>query len=162
MKYPEIRPNIQSGDLLAFTHKEWLSIYDLQVQAVRIFTESEYSHVAIAWVVGGRVFVLESVEPKVRIFPLSKLTPFYWIPTDHGLSQEAEEFALSHVGEPYSKLECIKAYFQPLDDNGKWECAKYVHAVMSKNGIDLGDKLTPAAIVESAEKLGFPVYLVQP
>ena len=80
-KYSEYRDQIKSGDLLAWSHRGFRSWHDFKVQAVRLFTQSEYSHVGIAWVVGGRVFVIEAVEPRVRIFPLSKLGEY---PTKSG------------------------------------------------------------------------------
>jgi hypothetical protein len=97
-KYSEIRSQIKSGDLLAFRHEGWKSWHDFKVQLVRMFTRSEYSHVAVAWVVGERVMVVEAVEPCVRIFPLSKLGSFYWIPLNAPWKKETEEKALSYVG----------------------------------------------------------------
>ena len=42
-----------------------------------MFTRSTYAHVGLAWVIGGRVFVLEAVKPRLRIYPLSKYANFY-------------------------------------------------------------------------------------
>ena len=53
MKYINFRENIVSGDLLAWTHHGWNSWYNFQIQMVRAFTQSEYSHVGIAWCTGG-------------------------------------------------------------------------------------------------------------
>jgi hypothetical protein len=57
MKYEAAREKVKSGDLLAWSHRGWRSWYDIQIQLVRFFTQSEYSHVGIAWVVGGRVHI---------------------------------------------------------------------------------------------------------
>jgi hypothetical protein len=152
MKYTDVRPQIRSGDLLAWSHGGWASWHDWQVQGVRVFTRSEYSHVAIAWVVGGRVFVIESVVGGIRIFPLSRLLPFYRLNMNATWAIETEEYALAHIGEPYSKLECIQAYFEPLKLDGHWECAKWVMAVLKMDGIDLGDKATPSDVVQAAMK----------
>ena len=72
MSYLSKRQEFKSGDLFATTHKSWKTFYDLLVQGVRIGTQSEYAHVGILWCIGGRVFVVESVSPYVRITPLSK------------------------------------------------------------------------------------------
>ena len=79
--YANIRQHIKSGDLLAWSHRApwWASLRDCKIALVRLFTRSEYCHVGIAWVLGGRVFVIEAVKPEVRIYPLSKLAPFYWV-----------------------------------------------------------------------------------
>ncbi len=160
--YDEIRPDIQSGDLVAWSHRELASWYDVQIQLVRVFTRSEFSHVGTAWRIGGRLFVLESVVGGVRIFPLSRLTPFYWLPMSRPWLPEAEEFALAHLGEPYSKLECIEAFFEPLTESGRWQCAKYTRAVQKANGVDLGDRDTPSDIVrEAMKRYNVPLFLVE-
>lgn len=150
MKYDAARQQIKSGDLLAWSHRGLSSWYDLQIQIVRMFTRSEYSHVGIAWVIGGRVFVIESVSGGIRIFPLSRLTPFYLLQFEKPWSTEAEEYALAHIGDPYSKLECIRAFFEPLTIDGHWQCAKWAKAVLAKIGIDLGTSAIPADLVREA------------
>lgn len=168
MNYSEARPSIQSGDILAWSHYDWSSWYDLQVQGVRIGTESEYCHVALARVMDGRVWCLESVEPLVRCVPLSNLIEhgFYWIPMGRQMSEVELEFAYSKVAiARYSKLEAIKAQMsaalQSHDDN-VMECAKYVRACCSRSGLEVGMRDTPAAVVRGAQDMGCPVYFVQP
>jgi hypothetical protein len=153
-KYQEIRPEIRSGDLFAWSHTSWKSWYDIKIQAVRLFTQSEYCHVGIAWVIGGRVFALEAVQPKVRIFPLSKLTPFYWLPMNAPWDPKTEEYALSIIGEPYSQEQAVAAFINMLKTgkDANWQCAEYVHEVLKTDGIDLGKKATPNAIVLAAQE----------
>ena len=160
MKYEEARPLIKSGDLLAWTHKPWSSLYDLKIQLVRFFTRSEYSHVAIAWVIGERVFVIEAVIPLIRIYPLSKLGNFYWLPMDVKWNKETEALALSKIGERYSTFDAIKAYFTKLEYDSRWECAEFVAKVLEYEGIDLGTEYIPSLIVEKAMLLGKPLNLV--
>lgn len=152
MKYTDFRENIVSGDLLAWTHKGWNSWYNFQIQMVRAFTQSEYAHVGIAWVAAGRVFVLEAVVPFVRIYPLSMCENFYYLGMHKELSPEAEEFALSQIGELYSKRMCFKAFFGMVKggDSGKWQCAKYANEVLKANGIDYGNAFTPNTLVQAA------------
>ena len=109
MRYAAARRRIRSGDLLAWSHRGWGSWYDLQIQAVRMFTRSEYCHVGLAWNVGGRMFVLEAVSAGVRIFPLSRLMPCYWLPLAAAWDGTVEEIALAHVGERYSKWQAVLA-----------------------------------------------------
>lgn len=151
-KYKDFRKNIQSGDLLAWTHKGWNSWYNFQIQMVRAFCQSEYAHNGIAFVTGGRVFVLEAVVPDVRIYPLSKCESFYCIGMHKKLSKKAEEYALSQVGGKYSKWMCFKAFFGIVKggDSGKWQCAKYANEVLKANGIDYGNAFTPSTLVQAA------------
>lgn len=164
MKYNDIRTEIKSGDLLAWTHRGWKTWHDFKIQMVRMFTRSEYSHVGIAWVIAGRVFVIEAVIPKIRIIPLSHELPFYWVPMDAPWKQETEDFALSLVGKgEYSQWEAIKAGLGiDIDaDNKKWECAEYVSEVLKLDGIDLGNIATPTAVVDAALKLGKPLRIIE-
>jgi hypothetical protein len=164
MFYIEARHQIKSGDILAWTHKSWNSWYDIQIQIVRFFTQSEYSHVGIAWVIADRVFVIESVQPKIRIYPLSKSLPFYWIPTRTEWTPELEEYALSKVGEGYSKLDGIKSFLGILhnSDNSVWQCAEYVISVLSKAKIlDKEVKATPSVVVQALQDSGNPLYLIK-
>lgn len=143
MRYASSRAKICTGDVLAWSHRSWRSWADIQMQLVRIFTRSEYSHVGIAWVTGGRVFVLESVVGGIRIYPLSLSLPVFvlgWA----GLSEAQLEFALSKIGQPYSKWEAVKAFFgRNSATDGQWQCAEYVCAVHG-----LSCDATPSAVVE--------------
>lgn len=156
MKYADARASIKSGDLLAWSHYDWSSWYDIQVQAVRVATESEYCHAALAWVFGGRVWCIESVEPVIRLVPLSNLLGehgFFHVPLNTPMTDAELEFALSKVSiGHYSKLEAIKAQLTTLtdQDDDKWECAKFFNACRRLSGLDLGPKDTPAAVVEKA------------
>lgn len=165
MKYADIRDTIKSGDLLAWTHKKWNSWYDIKIQLVRMFTRSEYSHVGIAWVVAGRVFVVESVTPYIRIVPLSNLLPCYLVHMDCDWKNETEEFALSLVGKgKYSQLEAIMAALDlPTPyENGEWECAKFCLAIYDMEGQKLGVNATPSSVVEAAQRAGKIVKYINP
>ena len=159
--YNEYRSKIKSGDLLAWSHRGWKSIHDIKIQLVRMFTQSEYSHVGVAWVVGERVFVIEAVEPCVRIFPLSKLGSFYHIPLNAPWSASTEEKALSYVGAEYKQLQAIKAFFKPLGKGNVSECAALVLTILEHDGIILENRATPDAVVYQAQLYGHPTFYVE-
>lgn len=156
MKYTEARPKIRSGDLIATSHgKSMFSSWrDFKIQMVRIFTKSEYSHVATAWVIGERVFVIEAVQPKVRIYPLSKIlvesSGFYWVPMNAPWKESTLTLALSCVGDPYSQLQAMEAYFQLPREDSLWECAELARTIAKCDGVDLGFEATPAKIMHRA------------
>lgn len=165
LSYNQARTQIKSGDLLAFSHFGWSTWHDIKVQAVRMFTRSEYSHVGIAWVECNRVFVLEAVMPVVRIFPLSKLGEFYWMPTPTNYwNLEVEEQALSIVGEEYSQLQAVQSYFEQPELDKKWQCCEYAREILRYGGYDelLDVKPTPSNIVKAAQEAGFGFQLVKP
>lgn len=145
MKYADYRGKIKSGDILAWSHREgWFdSFHSFKVNCVRLFQRSEYSHVGIAWVVAGRVFVLESVVPLVRVVPLSGLLPAY-VASGNGLRKDQLERALGMVGKAeYSQWEAIKAFFGYNSlENDHIQCAEYVIDVL---GLDC--PATPSEVV---------------
>lgn len=143
MNYAEARPLIASGDVIFQSHRPLRSWYDLQVQIVRMMTRSEWSHVGLAWVVGGRLFMLEAVSAGVRIFPMSRAGDFTWVQRG-GFTTAQEELALAHVGEPYSKWDAIRSYFGASNDkDSNWFCSELVCAVLA---LPVRDK-TPAEVM---------------
>lgn len=154
MRYADARQRIRSGDLLAFSHGDWKTWNGIKVNLVRIFTRSTYSHVGVAWVTAGRVFVLEAVKPKVRIYPLSLSGDFYLLPLAAPWSPETEEFALAHIGVDYSERVAMRAFFGPLEHGSVQECAAYAREVLLCDGIDLGRLSRPDTVVQAAQERG--------
>lgn len=157
MKYADARPLIKSGDIIAYTHRGVRSWYDFKVWLVRLFGQTEYTHVAVAWVVAGRVFLLESVGTGVRIFPLSLDLPCYHL-TGYGLGYDQLEFAISQAGKPYSYIDCAEGYLGVKDDDtSTWMCAKYVCKVLG-----LKCKQTPSDVVAYLLWQGSTLQEIQP
>lgn len=158
MDYVEARNKIKSGDVLAWTHLPAKTWYDFKIHVVRAVTESEYSHVAIAYRLSNRLFALESVTAGVRIYPLSRMGNFYWIPGDE-LTDEQEIRAMSVMGEPYSQIEGIKAELGlgTEFENHLWECAEFVNFVKGWN-----IKHTPTTVVNNALKYASLTSVTQP
>lgn len=130
MKYTDARSLIESGDILFWSHKPVRSWYDLQIWLVRALTRSEWSHVGIAWAVGGRLFVLEAVSSGVRIFPLSRAGDFTWVKRG-AFTTEKEVFSLAHVGEPYSRWDAIRSLFGASNNKDSlWFCSEFVCSVL--------------------------------
>lgn len=161
MKYEQARPMIRSGDVLAWSHRGIHSWHDLKIWFVRMFTRSEYSHVGTAWVVGNRVFVIEAVMPKVRIYPLSKLGDFYWLQMGAYWRKATETLALSFVGDDYSQVQAMVSPFITPPKDDRWECAELVATVARQDSIDLGDVYTPSEVVLAAQKRGAPLTYVE-
>ena len=161
MIYSKARPMIRSGDVLAWSHRGIKSWHDLKIWFVRMFTRSEYSHVGTAWVVGNRVFVIEAVMPKVRIYPLSKLGDFYWLQMGAYWRKATETLALSYVGDDYSQMQAIVSPFVTPPHDDRWECAELVATVARQDSIDLGAVYTPSEVVLAAQKRGAPLTYVE-
>jgi hypothetical protein len=119
----------------------------------------------VAWVLAGRVFLIESVTPKIRIFPLSNLQDagFYWIPTDVPMNDAELEFGMSRVGlGSYSKFQAVAGQLNTLEigEDELWMCAELTIAMRRLSGLDLGPKATPAAIVKKALERGYTLRYV--
>lgn len=153
--YAVARDKIKSGDLLAWDHKGWRTFYDLQIQAVKFFTQSEYCHVGLAWVCGGRVFIIESVGAGIRIVPLSMDLPCYWLSMGVDWSAGCDEYILSKIKQPYSRLLAVMGFLglkaAPRQER-KWTCAEFVlDFYRTIIGFPWGEcKPTPSCIVEMA------------
>jgi hypothetical protein len=148
--------------VIALTHNRWASWYDLQVMAIRLFRMSEYVHVGVAWVCGGRVFVLHEISGGVSITPLSHELPFYWIRSGRW-TPAAEEFALATVGQAYSKWQAVLAGLGLLrggaDD--RWECAEWANQVLARCGHAVGDAMTPDDLVQRLLELDHSIAFVE-
>lgn len=160
MNYAAARPLIRSGDLIAQSRGDWTTLIGIKINIVRIFTRSTYSHVGIAWVIGGRVFMLEAVKPRLRIYPMSKIGDFYLLPMQARWTEPGENTALENVGVEYSELVAMQAFFGPLDVGNVQQCAAYALAVYAADGIDLGNRATPDAVVLTAMQRGATCTLI--
>lgn len=164
MKYSEIRNTIKTGDVLAWSEGDFKSWKGIQLSIVRMFTRSTYNHVGVAYVVGGRVFVVEAVVPYVRIYPLSKVLPCYYMKVPFDATPEMEERMLQLVGLPYSKWEAIRSFFtKSTDSESVWECSKLVNSVLGK----VDDRFnqindTPAETVRLlTDVIGSPIVYIE-
>lgn len=163
MKYADARAQIKTGDLLFWSHGSWRSWKSIQVVIVRAMTLSEYSHVGVAWVVNGRVFVVHAIGRGVCIEPLSTQGEFYWLPMRTEFSEEALDRAFSRVGDKYSKLQAIMGFLGLLKagEDRVWQCAEFVVWFYQQVGYALSDCVTPSGIARAAMAHGHTLQLVE-
>lgn len=163
MNYSEIRHEIRTGDLLFWSHGPWASWNDAQVLIVRAFTLSEYSHVGVAVVLAGRVFVVHAIGRGVVIEPLSNQDAFYWCPMGFAFPESALDAGMSRVGERYSKWQALLGFFRKLKigSDRQWQCAEFAIWFWQQAGLILGEVATPAALAREMQSLGKPLRLVK-
>lgn len=160
MMYADARPLIRSGDLVAFRRSCWTTWHGVKVNLARWLCGSRYSHVAITWVVSGRVFVIEAVKPVLRIHSLSDLGDFYLLSMGAHWRASTEHYALAGIGTRYSELLALKAFFAALPDGNIEQCAAYVREILKREGINLGARSTPDAVVMAAQAAGAELMFV--
>ena len=150
--YENFRPKIRSGDLLAWSGNRAVSRF------IRGWTGATYSHVGIAWVVGGRVFVIEAKEFRgVDVRLLSSTLPCYWIPTGVEWTDSIEEEVLSHLNAKYSYMDALRAGFGFAPKYVGWQCAEFAAYVLNFAGFQIDLRFdTPAELVAVAMRAGKP------
>ena len=140
MIYQDARVDIQSGDLLAWSGRSTIGRF------IRSWTGSTASHVGVAWVVAGRVLVLEAREGRgVTVRPLSRALPAIWVQRDAPWPEALETLALERLGEPYSYWGALRAGLGLRLCSRGWQCAEYAASILD---ISLRSP-TPAALVEA-------------
>jgi hypothetical protein len=152
MLYTEARPLIQSFDLIAFRGTGLIG------NVIRSVTRGDYSHVGLAWRVGGRLLMMELKEGVgSRIVPLSNRGPFDWISTRIGDDEELLSFALQNMGN--TRYSYLNAFMAGLGIDSIFpgeQCAMFVESVYLRHGLltsSLPDK--PSLLVERVrEALG--------
>jgi len=156
MQYLNYRENLVSGDVVAWKGKSLVS------KIIRLFTNSEYSHVGLVWVSNNRVFIIEAVYPLVRIVPLSSLLPCYVISMGKSLEPYAESNALSMVGvATYSAWEAILSYFGLNRDPSSWQCVEFVKSILKDNNQEILGLDTPSEFILNIQKQGKSVIYLE-
>ena len=107
-KYSEIRPTIRTGDLLAWNITSPSDMGDLFLYSYQKIFNIKYSHVGIAAVLGGRLFVVEAIPPVVRLYPISRKSNFYLIPCNIDEKPGYLEYLFNDLGKDYSLLDLFK------------------------------------------------------
>lgn len=153
MMYGMYRDQIKTGDLLAWSTHRSKGFHLFVNKLIRLFTLSEYCHVGIAWVIGDRIFIIEAVQPMVRIYPLSNEIPFYHIAMNLRVTDDALNYLLSRVGEPYSTWQAAQAYFGKPRVDKQWQCAELVTSFYKRLGLSLKNTWTPSSLIDAVLSL---------
>lgn len=140
--YPQARAGIRSGDLLAWRGTGLIG------RLVRHWTGESWSHVGIAWVISGRVLVLEARDGRgVVAVPLSERLDCYHLPTGAVWDEAMQARALDHLGGRYSVTDAIRAGLGLRPRESGWQCAEYAAHVLGLSGRVKG--FTPGLVVEA-------------
>lgn len=149
--YMTNRSNIQSGDLLIWSRDKNSRISNIYLNLIRFFTRSEFAHVAVAWRLEGRLYIVEATMPVVRLSPIRDDDSFYHIPMGVQWSSKAEDFLLDKIGLFYSLLDAARGYFGiTTQKDSRWQCAELCNYFYRELDIDLGEDLTPSGLVKTA------------
>lgn len=162
--YSNIRTTIVSGDLIAWKMTRLSSLTSILLFLYQKIIRANYTHVGIATVLGGRVFITEATPPCVRIFPLSMLDSFYLVKTNIDDKPEHLDNLFRELGKPYSLIEFLKTIFRIKTGDYNYYCSYLVSKFYNDIGYitreDAG--LTPDTIVSEIERVSnFPAIFVK-
>ena len=150
VSYETIRDTIQSGDLLAWEGRSFYGWF------IRAYTRSKYTHVGVAWVHQGRVFVLEAREGAgVTLRALSRANDFVLIPTKTEWTEKVEAFALSRMGLPYSWGDILSIVLKRRLKAPGFICTEYAARIMEQLGFNMDyTSYTPVDVVDKVLNQG--------
>lgn len=145
------REQIKSGDLLVWKKSSKSTISRWTLDIIRLFTRSDFAHVGVAWVLEGRLFVVEATQPVVRLTNVKETDEFYHVGMNVEWSKLSEDFLIGKLGLKYSMFDAIRAFLgKRLDNDDRYQCAELAHEFYAVHGISLGDSYTPSELVDSA------------
>lgn len=148
---------VQSGDVLAFRGTGFFS------WLVRHWTASEWAHVGIAWCLGRRIMVLESLPSGggVRVVPFAAKTGSVSLVTTGIVWNEVvQEAAVRRLGEPYGWVDAFRAGFGLRPTSKGLQCAEYASEVLGAAGIAPLTAPTPGKLVDQLLALGGEIVLL--
>lgn len=154
VEYEQIRNQIKTGDMLLWRdHKGGGLRSIIERWIIRHGTASPYTHVGIAWVDHGRVWVMDITTKGCAPRLLSKCGDFDWSSAPIELSEQALLFAFSCFGEwQYSRWQAVMGALKRLtigvDSYG--QCAEYAISVWKIDGISPTDRATPGHCADGA------------
>lgn len=158
------RDSIKTGDLLAWSEYtgEHTSFW---LNTVRFLTMSEFGHVSVAWRIGGRLYHVEAVIPRIRVVPVPEHASFFHLPLSDEFPNEPvmEDFFNDKIGSPYSIHDAIRAYLGlSVKADNAWQCAELALAYYTDQGLDLCPRaITPSRIVYAAlDEYGVPLMRI--
>lgn len=150
-KHINYKDNIKEGDLIIWSSINSGKWFDFgYANLIRLFTMSEYYHVAIVYDVTDKyILTIDAQYPKTKLLNLSDRLPVYHIAMDVTMTDKLKARLSRKINVRYSLYEAVLAYFGVFLDNGKWLCTElvtsfYYHAL----DIDLLKYTTPSKVVK--------------
>lgn len=148
LQHPGLK-DIKSGDLIAWSSKK--GFYN---NLIRVVTLSEYTHVGIAIIENGKLYVVEATRPVVRKVELSGRTPFHHIPMGIDITDDLIDTLNQFIGKKYSTIQAMLSVFNIYINDDNWYCTELCYEFYSKANIKFEKRLTPTRFVKQAISYG--------
>lgn len=134
MRYADVREDIQSGDLILFHGRGFVA------WIIRLFTNSNFSHSAIAWRMGGRVLLIESRANTDGVAIGRSLSQAledgaYWAPMNISWTEPVLKAALDDgIHQKYDFVDAIRAGLGLHPTSEGLQCSEFVVNVFRAAG----------------------------
>lgn len=139
---------IKSGDLLIWSKDRHSLLSNIFLTIIRLFTLSDFAHVAIAVIENDKLCIVEATTPTIRLVEVKPDDEFYFIPMNVEWKLEYLDFLLNKLGLKYSFMDGVRAYFnKKLEDDNRWQCAELANAFYKLTGSDYKNCFTPTKLV---------------
>jgi len=165
VKYAEARSRIKTGDMLLWRDHNGGTVRSMVERwIVRHGTASPYTHVGVAWVDNGRVWVMDITTRGCAPRLLSTCLPFDWAAAPEPLSADALAYAFSCFGQwTYSRWQAVMGAAKRLTIgvDTKGQCAEYTLAIYRANGNQPTAIATPGDCADGAMLVwGIPIFTI--
>ena len=102
MKYSEIRDQLRTGDLVSWKINKLDSIFSFILYLYQKILKPRSVHVGVVLKMNGRLFVVEARPPCVRLYPLSMMEDFSYVPVGLPENDKHVDYLLENMGVSYS------------------------------------------------------------
>lgn len=174
MKYSDARAAglFKDGDIIFLPHLSFRSWKDIKLMFLKMFDMTRVTHAAMIKTFGDRLWIVESVQPYVRIGILSEQLDqggFWWASLSSPATEEETVAALAEVNKkPYSQIRAVlgKLGFIPKDKVGTGKFVSCAEWVMGKRriskplGLEFDCDPTPSALKQYLEEHDIPVRYI--
>nr|VFK58481.1 MAG: hypothetical protein BECKTUN1418F_GA0071002_11452 [Candidatus Kentron sp. TUN]VFK61646.1 MAG: hypothetical protein BECKTUN1418D_GA0071000_115610 [Candidatus Kentron sp. TUN]VFK67351.1 MAG: hypothetical protein BECKTUN1418E_GA0071001_11432 [Candidatus Kentron sp. TUN] len=139
--YARGREYVRSGDVFVWTGNRLIQ------RIIQRRMKGRWYHVGAAWVANKRVLILEArLKGGVIISPLSRRLDCYHVPSGVEWTKEKDEFAFSHIGDPYSITDALLTGLRLDTFMPGYHCLEFVRDLLN-----IPDANTLVDVVEWAQ-----------
>lgn len=152
--YSNVRHEIRTGDLLIWKTTAIEDFFDLFLFLYQKIFKAQWTHMAIATRLDGRVLQVEAVPPVSRLVPISRGRDFYWIKAGIIPKDAHIEYLLSMLGRKYRLWDLVRSKFKLKSSAKEDYCSELASEFYNEIGYinDEDAGFTPDTLVDAIIK----------
>lgn len=155
--------DVKTGDILVWRQDHKSVTSDLLIKAIRLITNGDYGHVAVAVRFDPYVFVVEASWPVVKLSLVDPAEEVFHIPTNKEVPQEALDFLIDAVGLSYGVMDDVRTVLGMVSKrDDKWQCAELTREFLRLIGSPVNCPDTPDSVVKGIlSQYHKPIFLLK-